>query len=846
MWRATLTYITILIIGAVALWLVLLQGPRLQAPPDLSGPWSLREDPQGPHEVRAVVEQSGRFIRFSFDGAPPVEYALQPRTDPLRLHGPDTLLFHRAEDGSGRFDRLERLAADETSAPLASYTLHRAADDPGRPVSPGAPREGKSHSVLLLIAQLAVIILISRAVGGLMTYIRQPRVVGEMMAGIMLGPSLLGLFFPGASAALFPQASIPVLGMLAQLGVIFFLFVIGLELSPKLLRDRGHAAVVISHVSIVAPFILGAGLAIFLYDRLFSDTPQMRFSAVAMFMGAAMSITAFPVLARILTERNLHKTNVGAVAITCAAVDDVSAWCMLAFVISFARAEGLGDAVATTALSAAYVAAMLFLVRPFLRRIETLYDRQGRLTLGVLAVLILVVLSSALATEWIGIHALFGAFMAGAIMPKGARFVRDVTTQIEPFTLVVLLPIFFAFTGLRTRIDLLNSAELWIYTGLIVLVACIGKFGGSTIAALSCGLKWRDASAIGILMNTRGLMELVILSIGRELGVISDAVFTMMVVMALVTTFLTTPVLDVIYPERLRKVSAPAPGKRGRHDAILIPVSLARSGRSLVRMADLITGPENDSRRLVGLHLSRPDQHKLDPATGGLHNTQDPLDALSQNAEQAGIAIEPLSFVTTNPSADIVRVANDSGVGLVLMGFHKPVIGTTMLGGTVHRVMQEASADVAVLIDRGLPDQIGSILIPYMGSTHDRFALELAGAIARHSGAAITVLHVVPPDNRPDDPEARPSARSAVEKTLSDPTQPLPVTFKVIPTNDPIDVVIEQCRPFDLVIVGVTEQWGLVSQLFGWRTERIARDCPTSMLLVRRSAKPGQHAEQTP
>src|SRR5688500_19203988 len=280
----------------------------------------------------------------------------------------------------------------------------------------------------LLLLQIALILAVSRAVGMLFRRLHQPQVVGEMLAGIMLGPSLFGWASRAAVAAgwtntnwaaeLFPPASVPNLAILSQVGVIFFLFLVGLELDPKLLRNRGHAAVVISHVSIVAPFLLGAGLTIYLYPRLFNDNPQMAFTPVALFMGAAMSITAFPVLARILTERNLTRTKVGAVAITCAAVDDVTAWCMLAFVVGVARAKGVEAAVATAMLSAAYVLVMFFVIRPFVGRLRLLYERQGHISQGVFAMVLLLTLASAWTTERIGIHALFGAFLMGAIMPK--------------------------------------------------------------------------------------------------------------------------------------------------------------------------------------------------------------------------------------------------------------------------------------------------------------------------------------------------------------------------------------------------------------------------------------------
>ena len=413
-------------------------------------------------------------------------------------------------------------------------------------------------NLLLLLVQIGVVVIAARVVGLLFRRIRQPQVMGEMVAGLMLGPSLLGWVAPGVSAALFPPGSLGFLNALSQVGLLVFMFLVGLELNPNLLRGKGHTAVVTSHVSIVAPFVLGAALALYLYPRL-SDR-GVTFTGFALFMGAAMSITAFPVLARILTERDLLRTRVGTVTLACAAVDDVTAWCILAGVVVLVRssAEGL-PLWATVAGSIVFTAVMVFAVRRLLRGVETRFRRHGRVTQDALAVILLVALASAWTTEWLGIHALFGAFLAGAVMPKEPAFVHALTEKLEDVTVVLFLPLFFAFTGLRTRVGLVEGAEMWAFTGLIVLVAVAGKFGGSTLAARATGMRWREAGALGVLMNTRGLMELVILNIGLDIGVISPALFAMMVLMALVTTFMTSPLLELIYPARLIRAEEAEP-----------------------------------------------------------------------------------------------------------------------------------------------------------------------------------------------------------------------------------------------------------------------------------------------
>jgi len=694
-------------------------------------------------------------------------------------------------------------------------------------------------TLLILFVQVSLILGLSRLVGLFFARLHQPQVIGEMIAGIMLGPSLLGWLAPEVFNGVFPVDSRPYLGILSQVGVVFFLFLVGLELDPMLLRKRGHAAVLISHVSIIAPFLLGAALTLYLYPIVFNDTREMSFKSAALFMGAAMSITAFPVLARILTERNLHKTNVGAVTITCAAVDDVTAWCMLAFVVAVAKFEGMPKAIYTAVLAAVYVGAMFFVVKPFLRRLEVIYDRQGRLSQNVVSIIFLLVLVSAYTTEAIGIHALFGAFLMGCIMPKGTQFVRHLSEKLEDYTVVFLLPIFFAYSGLNTRIGLLNNVELWMITGLVIAVACVGKFGGSAVAARVSGMPWRESAAIGILMNTRGLMELVILNIGLQLKVITPAVFAMMVIMALVTTAMTSPLLHWVYPShlfRLKPVGAggTAGGRRERQFAVLVPVALPKSGGPLVELADSFIGADRDFSRVYALHLRAPVDHEV--YRSGLDEAESPRDeALAPLLAQArgrSLPVEPLSFISRDVASDIAATALAKQVNLVLMGFHKPVIGKTILGGTVHRVLTTCPADVAIFVDRGFRNA-RRILVPYLGSSHDRLALDLASRMARHTGARVTVLHVVPPLRSA---AGRPlNAKEAVERAFEEPGGASPVTFRVVEDPSPVGVVLYQAQNFDLLIVGVGEEWGLESHLFGWRAERIARDCPCSLLIVRKA-----------
>lgn len=700
------------------------------------------------------------------------------------------------------------------------------------------------HSPLtLLIAQLVVIITSARLLGLLARRVHQPLVIAEIVAGVLLGPSLLGMVAPTVKDTLFPAASLGILGMLSQLGLMLFMFLVGLEMDLGLLRGRGKAAVLISNAGIVAPFALGSVLALYIHPLL-SD-PGVPFSSFTLFMGAAMSITAFPVLARILTERRLLRSKVGALTITCAAVDDVTAWCILAFVVSIVRATGVGDAVWTTVMAVIYILLMLLVIQRFLNRLAARGSDSEGLTQNAVAVTFVLLFLSSWATELIGIHALFGAFLMGAIIPREGGFARVLAEKIEDVVVIVLLPTFFALSGLRTQIGLLDSASDWLLCGLIIVVACLGKFGGSLLAARWTGLGWREASALGILMNTRGLMELIVLNIGLELGVISPKLFTMMVLMALFTTFITTPLLQWVYPPEelartLMEEPRPEPPVRAPEGfGVLICVAQGSSGPGLATVAGALLGEPRGGDRIYGLQLLRPSER-----TSSLIDVAPPEEAnalapLLERGQQLGLGVRPLSFVSGEPARDICGVAEVKGVDLVLLGWHKPLLSQAMLGGPVHEVIEGAPTDVAVLINRDLA-AIRRVLVPFHGSPHDQAAARLAARMATASACRVTLLHF---------PETTPGpAPGSVEllRELAAAPQIEVIERGAAAGHDAAEDVITAAIGHDLVMIGAAPEWGLAGSHFGLHRELLLQRCPTSILVVHHREAPRTRAPRIP
>ncbi len=627
-----------------------------------------------------------------------------------------------------------------------------------------------SHSfqgpLAILLAQIITIIIVARILGWISIKMGQPAVIGEIAAGILLGPSFVGAYLPEFSAALFPKQSLGNLQLLSQIGLILFMFIVGMELDFKTLKTRAKDAVVISHVSIIVPFTLGLALAYFIY---ISFAPSgIPFVSFGLFIGIAMSITAFPVLARIVHDRGIQKTPLGTIVITCAAVDDITAWCLLAAVVAIAKAGSILSSFSTILLAILYVLIMIKVIRPFLNRIGDLHPSRENLSKPVVAIFLCTLIISSYFTEIIGLHALFGAFMAGTIMPENTRFKNLLIEKIEDVSMILLLPLFFVFTGLRTQIGLINDLHLIGITGLIILVAVSGKFIGGALAARFVGQNWKDSLSIGALMNTRGLMELVVLNIGYDLGILSPEIFSMMVIMALVTTFMTGPSLNLInrlFNKNQRKL--PVEIKQLSKYKVLVAFANPEKGRVLLRLAHSFVKKLNDNAMITVLHLS-PNK-ELSQAQIDEYERESFIPMFDE-AKILNQKITSLFKVSNNIMSDIPEVANKGDFDLLLIGIGQSIYEGSLLGRIlgfttriidperiIHSVkgkdrwferlpfeestrivLSKSEVPVGILLDKNLR-KTENVFIPVF-DIRDAFLIRYAQKLISNSEAQITIL----------------------------------------------------------------------------------------------------------
>ena len=517
----------------------------------------------------------------------------------------------------------------------------------------------------MLLLQIISILIVSRIFGYLFAKIGQPTVIGEILAGIVLGPSLLGYFYPDAFHFLFAAKSLGNLYILSQIGLILFMFTIGMELNINKLKDKMSETYVISHASILIPYFFGMLMAYFVYEEFAAK--QTDFLSFALFIGISMSITAFPVLARIVQEKGLSKTHLGTIAIASAANDDVTAWCILAAVIAITKTGSFVSSLYTIGFAFVYVGVMLLLVRPFLKRIGDIYSNSEVLNKSIVAFLLLILILSSFVTQVIGIHALFGAFLAGVVMPQLPHFRKLVIDKIEDVSVTLLLPLFFVFTGLRTEIGLLNTPHLWIICGIFILVAVSGKFMGGAFTARILGETWKDSLSIGILMNTRGLMELIVLNIGYEMGILPPSIFVMLVIMALITTIMTTPALSIInrlFPAKDVEKEYIIQQSQGIFKA-LIALGNPENGKALLDVAKTLLDGTKNSLAVTVLHIT--------PGTDtnpfyGEQFSIDSFKGIKDEATLQSIPIETEYKVTDNIEQGIVKTVNYNNFDFLMVG----------------------------------------------------------------------------------------------------------------------------------------------------------------------------------
>jgi Kef-type K+ transport system membrane component KefB len=697
-----------------------------------------------------------------------------------------------------------------------------------------------------LMLAIAAVIVAARAVGALAGRIGQPRVMGEVLAGILLGPTLLGALAPGVQAYLVPAQVVPLLAAVADLGLAFYMFLVGLELDPRLLRGRLAQAAFVSTASVAVPMLLGVALAVPLFTFLGANTGYAPF---ALFIGAALSITAFPVLARILVERRLLKRPVGAIAMASAALNDVAAWFLLAAAVAVATPAGsLLGAFRILGLAVLFSAAMALVVRRLVGRVSAAFDQAGHVPTGWVAAILVGVLLSAYVASWIGLAAIFGAFVMGLILPRRADLTQEVTRRLEDVVVTVLLPLFFVVTGLRVQLGLLDRPILWLLTAALLGVAVAGKWLGASVAAWYAGLRMRESMALGALMNTRGLTELIVVTVGLNYGVVSPALFTMLVLVALVTTFMAGPALRLIDPsgqlsvppeEELRAaptvLQADLDGPVPERSILIAPMD-DQNLDPLVALAEPLTRSQPPHGVML-IRLLQPPQ----AATGGPIAGERELLAASRVLERhrdqlagEGIAARAMACISPDPGQDLVQLASLQEIDLVLVDGRRPLLGQGVPRGDPGTCLAQAPSDVACLVgpSGSVPD-IGPsrpVAVPFRGAEQDWAALELAARIAGAHGASIRLLGSTgePLAGNGDATSLLADAALVVQQLTGVATEPVLVSP---------DGVAKMGREAGLLVVGIPNQW----RVEGLRPihSEIVHALPVHVLFVRRGTRPG-------
>jgi Kef-type K+ transport systems, membrane components len=620
--------------------------------------------------------------------------------------------------------------------------------------------------VAMLLLQMIAILFVARIFGYLFVKIGQPSVIGEILAGIVLGPSIFGYFFPEAFGFLFAPDSLGNINILSQIGLIFFMFVIGMELDIEEVKKKFNETLLISHTGIIFPFLCGVVAAYLTYSQYAAHTTP--FLSYALFIGIAMSITAFPVLARILQERGMTKSHLGVLSLASAANGDVTAWCLLAMIIAIAQTGTIAGALYTILFTLLFLLIMFFVIRPFLNVIGNIYKNKEVINKTIVAFMFLFLIVSAYTTEMLGIHALFGAFMAGVAMPSNVKFRKILTEKVEDVSLSVFLPLFFVSTGLKTEIGLIGSSQEWLVCLLFIFVAVFGKMTGSVVPARFAGESWKDSLLIGTLMNTRGLMELVVLSIGYEMNILSPEIFTMLVIMTLVTTFMTGPTLSIINFFYKRKEKNKIKEKVHDKFQLLLSFGRASSGVTLLDIAQQVFSNNKKELEITALHLT------IGTDINPIHteNFEDVSFApILEEAEQLNVPVNTRYDLTNDTSQYIINLANKEAFDFLLVGagismsalpedveaarynegYYKKYFSKLgvpqswffpgqLIKDKTHKFIAEAKSSVGIFINRDFKKATEAIII--LKESKDVFLLEYAENLIKSNQAVITIVEM--------------------------------------------------------------------------------------------------------
>jgi Kef-type K+ transport system membrane component KefB len=707
-----------------------------------------------------------------------------------------------------------------------------------------------SKLVAAFFLSAAIVLIIARLFGLLAVRIGQPRVIGEVIAGIVLGPSVLGQISANLQASLFPTDVLPALGVVANLGLIFYMFLIGLELDQNQLKGRVARAAVISNASVAVPMMLGIAAALPLYKLV---GPNKKFVSFALFMGVAMSITAFPVLARILTERRMLKRPLGALAIACAAIDDLTAWFLIAIAVAVSASGSFGSVAATVGEAVAFTLVMWIVVRRILARMATAYDEVGRVPGGWFAAIVVGVVLAAFVTETINIAFIFGGFVMGMVMPRHARLTEEITRRIEDYVITLLLPLFFVYTGLRMNITLLDRPALWLITLALTGIAIAGKLAGAAVAARITGFDWRASAAIGTLMNTRGLTELIVLNLALDVGAISNALFAALVLMAVITTMMAGPLLRLLDPrneygagvdeEFAAAVSAEPEliGVPAAERSILIAPQTDAALSQLVSLAEPLTRWP-PPRELIITRLIEPSRAVGAGVRAGLQTENLLLTRSSQEINEIrarlvseGIAARGVALTSTTPGADLVRIAEREPVDLVITEGRRRLIGEGVPLGAVAHVLENAPCDVAVLVAReGTEIELNAehpVVVPFGGAEHDWAALELGSWLAASSEAPLKLLGAA----------GQTDEGAVVSRMLGDAgllvQQMTGVKTEPMIVHAGREGIVAAGGAAGLLVLGLSDRWR--REGLGPTRSEIAKAAPAPVLFVRRGTRPG-------